>query len=900
MTEIIRLGLISIFSCLLIAGEANPNCPKLCRCIWQTLTVDCSNVSLHDLPQDIPEGTNHLNLSNNLLGVSINNRENETSGLNITQQYHTSWNKVSFSDLLNDTHNLTSLDLSSNFIDKIDILGQLHHLTSLRHLTISNNKIRQICHQKTYFNLSSKLYALDLRKNDVSDLTTQFFKYFSHLQMLWADRNSLRDFSLALSHSEETRHPLRFISLSHNLIKFIDPVTFRQFQELETLDLSYNRLTSISGIWSDQCSNMQTMSLSWNPISHISDGSFKACGNLTSLDISGLQNMSTLKSKSFDGLHNLKLLNLSHSSLTVIYPQTFLYMSNLKDLDISFNALQLMYDNTFQSGQNNMSINLGGNPWRCNCDMNWMKTWLLRDFHSVMPVICSSPYNLKNIALTDLSLKQLDCHSAQILNYTQTAYLKIGTSATLDCIVNGSPQPWVKWTTPQKRVFQYHPVLTEFPLGFPDMAKYHEKHHWHKQDTFFSEQDSNENRIHVLNNGSLFIDYVTRMDAGRYICLTENSYGNQSSVTFVTLDYLIIFDVTFWSISVGLICAGVFLLFGLTVGLFRIISTQCSRSEKEKRKSMAQVLQNLNEYRTAKVDQFSAYKTAKLDQLSAFKNAKVGKLRTYKQATLQSVLQHMQTLQEHYTSQIGKVKDNCSQQVEKLRESYNNQASKFKLYKSSQVGRLKGYKAEKLDKLREHYNHQALKIKDYGSQQMTKLREQYKLQQQHLLKLLELLDIGNCMNAIEAECMRTDSMIFNDDLLNLEFDAPPAHVVIHMSDPETEDSEYVTATSHSDISHTINMTDSNSELNDDHLQRRHRHTAKRRKKRKTKTNSQHIEHSDNESEQSSIISCRNGTTLSSNQNISIESLPESFIVSNDGELHPRASSSNGSGEEMAV
>lgn len=48
--------------------------------------------------------------------------------------------------------------------------------------------------------------------------------------------------------------------------------------------------------------------------------------------------------------------------------------------------------------------------------------------------------------------------------------------------------------------------------------------------------------------------------------------------------------------------------------------------------------------------------------------------------------------------------------------------------------------------------------------QMLRLREQYKLQQQHLLKLLELLDIGNCVNVIEAECVRTESTIFDADI----------------------------------------------------------------------------------------------------------------------------------------
>lgn len=58
---------------------------------------------------------------------------------------------------------------------------------------------------------------------------------------------------------------------------------------------------------------------------------------------------------------------------------------------------------------------------------------------------------------------------------------------------------------------------------------------------------------------------------------------------------------------------------------------------------------------------------------------------------------------------------------------------------------------------------------------MTKLREQYKLQQQHLLKLLELLDIGNCVTVIEAECVRTESTIFDADIA-FDLEAHSIHI----------------------------------------------------------------------------------------------------------------------------
>jgi hypothetical protein len=91
-------------------------------------------------------------------------------------------------------------------------------------------------------------------------------------------------------------------------------------------------------------------------------------------------------------------------------------------------------------------------------------------------------------------------------------------------------------------------------------------------------------------------------------------------------------------------------------------------------------------------------------------------------------------------------------------------------------GRFKDYRSHHVDRMRENYQAQAVKIRDYGQQQMNRLREQYKTQQQHVLKLVELLDVGSCVSGvIEAECMRAESMIFDADIA-LDFEAQPARI----------------------------------------------------------------------------------------------------------------------------
>ena len=213
----------------------------------------------------------------------------------------------------------------------------------------------------------------------------------------------------------------------------------------------------------------------------------------------------------------------------------------------------------------------------------------------------------------------------------------------------------------------------------------------------------------------------------------------------------------------------------VVIGIARYLAYLCSRKERRKRKSIRAVLESIQDYKCAQFDRFSAYRTAKMDQLSAFKSAKIeqlsafrdariDRLRTYKQATVASILTHIERMREHYAAQTARIKDNCALQAERLRKRYAARRGRFRNYRSHQV-----------DKMRENYAAQAARIREYGMIQMSRLREQYHTQQQHVLKLVELLDVGSCVSGvIEAECMKAESMIFDADIA-FDFEAQPVH-----------------------------------------------------------------------------------------------------------------------------
>ncbi|CAG2250568.1 unnamed protein product [Mytilus edulis] len=171
-------------------------------------------------------------------------------------------------------------------------------------------------------------------------------------------------------------------------------------------------------------------------------------------------------------------------------------------------------------------------------------------------------------------------------------------------------------------------------------------------------------------------------------------------------------------------------------------------------------------------------------------------------------------LKENYYSQLNRIRDGYHNQLERIRDNYTSQAVRFKEGASqrrewasnkldtirdnynSQVTRLKDNSAQKLEHLRDTYNNQLFKIRDYGSSQMARVHKKYKIKQRHVLKLLETMNFDNCRMIIDSECVRTESMIFETNLI---------HPDLNLITPSDSDTEYQTASS-------TNETPTNSQL----------------------------------------------------------------------------------------
>lgn len=717
----------------------------MCSCDDSMQYVSCENKSLSEVPHNLPSTVTSLDLSNNQIkDINSTNffRLSSVETIDLSSNLISSIPEATFRW----NHRLVHLILDDNQMQAIPGMSFGMH-NSLTSLSLARNQINSIASED--LSRLQRLNVLNLSGNKLTFLPSFFFESLSELLALDLEGNDL--FGL-FNLSTRRQHNLAKLSLANNEISSLFIPSATGFPMLRFLDLRGNMISRVDPHWFVSMVNLSYLSLSENPISALDANSFSTCQGIEYLGLNDLADLRALDENVFWGLHQLKKLDLcNNKNLTKIHPRAFGSLYQLENLELQNNSLVSLSATTLANLSSLQTISLGDNNWSCDCRtkefLQTLKLMTNNGLNVTSDFVCLHPESLKNQAALNLETEDLPCEAA----------CKIGSVAILDCPVYDDSSLQILWVTNQLKVYNWTRSL---PGDTPTQSP-------------LSGNQNSTDRFSILNNGSLMIRDVARWDAGPYRCISVDQHGNSTAVVVLKLDYTVVSTVFINSLIVGFSTAAGFFAIAVIFGAIRRCCFVCSKKEKVKRKSIREVLSSIRSgsqlekfsaYRTAKMDQFSAFRSATMDQLSAFTTAKIGKLRTYKQMTVTNVLQHLERMRQHYSLQTARIKDNCSQQVERLRENY-----------AAQKLRLRGQRSQHIRKIRENYNAQTLKIREYRMQQMTKLRDQYKLQQQHLLKLLELLDIGNCVTVIEAECVRTESTIFDADIA-FDLEAQSIHI----------------------------------------------------------------------------------------------------------------------------
>lgn len=213
---------------------------------------------------------------------------------------------------------------------------------------------------------------------------------------------------------------LTHLYVSGNQLQELD-MAFKKLSSLRLLDLSDNRILQFSIEALHQDNKIEVLNFSKSLCNHsyigvLADLFRHSLPKVSRLDLSN-NDLVFLPEDIFTGLSELSLLDLRNNSL-VSFRNVTSQNKALKELDLRDNAFKALSNETLSELYSipNLRVRLAGNPWRCDCDIEYLLFWLEKqDFVTDrLNLTCASPRELKHVQLVHLEHSQLPCWSDNV------------------------------------------------------------------------------------------------------------------------------------------------------------------------------------------------------------------------------------------------------------------------------------------------------------------------------------------------------------------------------------------------------------------------------------------------------------------------------------------------------
>ncbi|XP_012687391.2 leucine-rich repeat-containing protein 4 [Clupea harengus] len=347
-------------------------------------------------------------------------------------------------------------------------------------------------------------------------------------------------------------HHLEVLQLGRNAIRQIEVGAFNGLTSLNTLELFDNRLTVVPSGAFEYLSKLRELWLRNNPIESIPSYAFNRVPSLMRLDLGELRKLEYISDGAFEGLHNLKYLNLgmcnirgempnlspllgleeleiSENLFPEIKPGSFRGLRSLKKLWIMNSQIGLIERNAFDEltplvelnlAHNNLStlphalftplrylleLHLHHNPWNCGCDSLWLSRWL-REYiptNSTCCGRCHAPAHMRGRQLVELDRGDdgaPQCSAPFIADAPRDLNISAERVAELRC--RTAAMSAVRWLLPNGTILTHA---------------------------------SKHPRITVLNDGTLNFSNVLVGDTGMYTCMVSNAAGNSNASAYLNV-----------------------------------------------------------------------------------------------------------------------------------------------------------------------------------------------------------------------------------------------------------------------------------------------------------------------------------------------------------------------------
>ncbi len=454
--------------------------------------------------------------------------------------------------------NLDQLKLTMNGIEVMDksAFSGLHKLT---HLDLSENRL--FSPNPDWFQDLESLEVLDLSHNNLHMLPREGFRFLTSL---------------------------RILDLSFNQIQHVYPHAFHGLTGLKQLFLNSNHIPSVPFQSTRIFSSIELMDISNNHFKYLQAGDFHGL-NVSHLKLNNNKNLLIIDKDTFVNLQLLEKLEVQNNEkLVYLDRRAFTGLKRLDTILLSGNGFTGLDPGSIPSLPTVKALSLGGNPWTCDCRLEWIDSVLSASQSDVTLVdkrttSCAAPdtkmgclipaaanqekcdkangtASSQDIAendndpdtslhpsstqrpplsqdvqsskhsVTSQPSESSACKPAVVALFAKAIEPYIGEEIQLDCRARGQPEPEIEW------IISTNKGTDTFHILKPGQSL------------------SRDTRVSVLETGSLHIEYVNHYDIGNYTCKAVNVHGESAFTGSLTiksvLSHIIVVRVTDTSVTV--------------------------------------------------------------------------------------------------------------------------------------------------------------------------------------------------------------------------------------------------------------------------------------------------------------------------------------------------------------
>ncbi|KAM9165644.1 LOW QUALITY PROTEIN: putative oxidoreductase PXDNL [Pangshura tecta] len=261
-------------------------------------------------------------------------------------------------------------------------------------------------------------------------------------------------------------------------------------QQTSVLDLRFNRIREIPAGTFKKLKHLNTLLLNNNQIKKISRNAFEG---LEHLYLYLYKNeIHTIDQDTFKGLGSLKQLYIHFNQIETVKPETFRDLPKLERLFLHNNKLSKIPAGSFSHLDSLKRPRLDSDPLVCDCELMWLAELMkeyTRNGNSQAAATCEYPKRLHGRSIASVIVEEFNCEKPRITSEPQDADVTSGNTIYFTCKAEGNPKPKIIWI--------------------------HNNH----------SLDMKDDRLNLLEDGTLMIQNTRESDKGVYQCMAQNVAG---------------------------------------------------------------------------------------------------------------------------------------------------------------------------------------------------------------------------------------------------------------------------------------------------------------------------------------------------------------------------------------